>query len=275
RNFGRAGPYRRRERGGEHRVDLDGVHPRGRLHEAKRERAQPGTDLDHDIVGREIGGDHDPPYRVRVVHEVLSERLGWTDAERRREVAYLGRPQEPGWRRGHCHGPKTRSPVAEIPAHTASRSRPVASASPRTVIGMRYGALGRPRYGIWVRYGASVSTSICSGGVSRAASRNASAFLNVTVPAKLSTYPRRTHSAANGASPEKQCITTVPGAPSSSRMRRTSSCASRSWIISGLPTRFAIAMWARKLASCAARPSSPVRYVSSPVSPIARTRGLV
>jgi hypothetical protein len=68
-------------------------------------------------------------------------------------------------------------------------------------------------------------------------------------------------------------MTTVSGAPSSSSTRRTSAWASRSWMTSGLPYRFAIAMWARKLASWAPRPSGPVRYVSRPVSPIPRTRG--
>ena len=49
-------------------------------------------------------------------------------------------------------------------------------------------------------------------------------------------------------------MTTVSGAPSSSSTRSTSACASRSWMTSGLPDRLAIAMCARKLVSCAARP---------------------
>ena len=75
--------------------------------------------------------------------------------------------------------------MAEIDAHTSSKSRPSVAASARTVNGTRYGALGRPRYGIGVRNGASVSTRSWSSGVSRAASRRYAAFLKVTVPAKL------------------------------------------------------------------------------------------
>ena len=88
-----------------------------------------------------------------------------------------------------------------------------------------------------------------------AASRSAPALENVTVPAKLSMKPRLAHSAANAASPEKQCMTTRSGAPSSSSTLSTSAWASRSWMTRALPNRFAMAMWARKLASCGARPS--------------------
>jgi hypothetical protein len=61
------------------------------------------------------------------------------------------RPPAPlGWADIY-QGPKTRSPVAEIAAHSRSRSAPIVSASDRTVSGIRYDALGRPRYGIGVR----------------------------------------------------------------------------------------------------------------------------
>ncbi len=56
------------------------------------------------------------------------------------------------------------------------------------------GEFGLPRCGTGVRYGASVSASISSAGATSAASRRASAFLNVTLPAKLITYPASAHS---------------------------------------------------------------------------------
>ena len=66
------------------------------------------------------------------------------------------------------------------------------------------GEFGLPRCGTGVRYGASVSASISSAGATSAASRRESAFLNVTLPAKLITYPASAHCAAIAASPEKQ-----------------------------------------------------------------------
>ena len=48
------------------------------------------------------------------------------------------------------------------------------------------GAFGRPRNGVGVRNGASVSTRMRSRGVTASASRRFCAFLNVTLPAKLS-----------------------------------------------------------------------------------------
>ncbi len=107
--------------------------------------------------------------------------------------------------------------------------------------------------------GASVSTRTSSGGVTAAASRRCCAFLNVTFPAKLMKNPRRAHSFANAASPEKQWRTTRSGAPSASRIDRTSSWASRSWMTSAFPRSFAIAMCARNERCCAARPVSSVR----------------
>src|SRR5947207_11278284 len=47
--------------------------------------------------------------------------------------------------------------------------------------------------GIGVRNGASVSARIRSGGATAAASRSAGALVNVTVPAKLITYPAAAH----------------------------------------------------------------------------------
>ncbi len=69
-------------------------------------------------------------------------------------------------------------------------------------------------------------------------------------------------------------MTTRSGTPSSSRTRSTSSWASRSWITRVLPSRLARSMCRRNDSSWAARPSSPVRKWSSPVSPTARTRSL-
>ena len=72
------------------------------------------------------------------------------------------------------------------------------------VCAVRAGWFGLPRCGTGVRYGASVSASSRSAGAARAASRRSPAFLNVTLPAKLITYPASAHFSAIPASPEKQ-----------------------------------------------------------------------
>ena len=64
------------------------------------------------------------------------------------------------------------------------------------------------------------------------------------------------------------------GAPSSSRTRSTSSCASRSWMTSALPCALGqLDVPAERLLLHGAAAPSPVRKKSRPVSPIARTRG--
>ena len=88
----------------------------------------------------------------------------------------------------------------------------------------------------------------------------AAALAKVTVPAKLSRKPRRTHSAANSASPEKQWNTTFSGrSGASSRIRTTSSWASRSWICTALPRRWARSRCQRNASCCEPTPSGPVR----------------
>src|SRR3954454_2428566 len=142
----------------------------------------------------------------------------------------------------HQGPPNARAVFSSIARHRSARSSPRVSAIARTVTGTRYDALGRPRHGVGVRNGASVSTSTRSSGVTPRASRTGWAFLKVTVPAKLSHAPRSRHARAKRALPEKQCITHRSGAPSASITSRISSCASRSWTTSVLPSRRARSM---------------------------------
>jgi hypothetical protein len=94
-------------------------------------------------------------------------------------------------------------------AQKAARSRFLSDARNRIVCAVIAGELGLPRYGTGVRYGASVSARISSGGAASAAERSACAFLNVTFPAKLMTYPASAQRPAISASPEKQCSITL------------------------------------------------------------------
>ncbi len=84
----------RRERAGEQRVDLDRHDPGTGLEQAKSQRAQTGPDLDHDLARRDAGDPHDPPNRVRIMQEVLAERLGRAHPELRRERTDLGRSEQ-------------------------------------------------------------------------------------------------------------------------------------------------------------------------------------
>ena len=71
------------------------------------QRAQARADLEDDVVGPEVGGAHDPPDRVRVVQEVLPERLGRPQVELLGQLADRGGAQQPvgllGW--GAQRGP--------------------------------------------------------------------------------------------------------------------------------------------------------------------------
>ena len=138
-----------------------------------------------------------------------------------------------------------RSPVAVTSSHMSATPICLTLARHRTVCATIAGVLGLPRCGIGARNGASVSVRSRSGGATAAASRSAGALVNVTVPAKLITYPAAAHRLAIAASPEKQWNTTRSGGPSAARIASTSSCASRSWIISALPACLAISMCAR------------------------------
>ena len=65
-------------------VDLDDVHVRDARREVLREHAEPAADLQHDVVGRELGGARDHAEDVRVDQEVLAELAVRAHAELRR-----------------------------------------------------------------------------------------------------------------------------------------------------------------------------------------------
>ena len=80
---------------GQPRVDLDGHDAGRRRQQPQGQRAQPGPDLEDDVVGPEAGGAHDPPDRVGVVQEVLPERLGRPQVQLLGQLADRGRTQQP------------------------------------------------------------------------------------------------------------------------------------------------------------------------------------
>ena len=73
---------RARQRPGQHGVDLDRGDRRRGLEQGQGQRAQPGADLDHDVVGRDAGLADDPADRVGVDDEVLAALLGRPQVQR-------------------------------------------------------------------------------------------------------------------------------------------------------------------------------------------------
>src|SRR5262249_61610423 len=84
--------------------------------------------------------------------------------------------------RRHRSTPKTRAALARVSSAISSTSAPRARASASPTATTNAGSFSFPRYGSGARKGESVSTRMRSGGASRAASRNDSAFLNETIP---------------------------------------------------------------------------------------------
>jgi hypothetical protein len=94
-----------------------------------------------------------------------------------------------------------------------------------------------------------------SAGSSAAIARRSDEFLNVRMPVNEIERPSAIARIAKSRPPVKQCNTAGKGPlpVSSSRMRATSSSASRAWITSGSPVPRAAAMWVRKPRSWASR----------------------
>lgn len=86
-----------RQRGGQHLVDLDGGDPVGGLQQAQGQRAEARADLDHDIVGPDLGGPDDPADGVGVDDEILAALLGGADAQRGGQLADVGGAQQGAW----------------------------------------------------------------------------------------------------------------------------------------------------------------------------------
>src|SRR5215218_3690115 len=112
------------EVGLERPVDLDGVDVPRSVGESPREHAEPGPDLQHDVVRTELGESLDHGEDVRVGEEVLAELL-------------LG---------AHAHGRrKAAAAFASIRAASASGWSPRASARTATVWRTFAGSLRQPR----------------------------------------------------------------------------------------------------------------------------------
>ena len=73
---------------GQQLVDLHRDHPVGDLEQPQRQRAEPGTDLEHDVVGPDAGDGDDAADGVGVDDEVLPALLG--------RAAGRGGPRSPG-----------------------------------------------------------------------------------------------------------------------------------------------------------------------------------
>ena len=65
-------------------------------HQPEGKRAQPGADLDDDVVGAQLRGRDDAANRVRVVHEVLAELLRRGHPELAGQLADLNGSEEVG-----------------------------------------------------------------------------------------------------------------------------------------------------------------------------------
>ena len=156
----------RAERGAQLRleraIELDRVDEPCSLGEAAREDAETRADLEHDVRRAEIAESLDHAEDVLVDEEVLAQRL-------------LGRD-------GHAN-PNAAAAFAWVWAATASTVASRASARTRTVCTTFAGSFRVPRIGCGARYGLSVSTRILSAGTAPAASRRATAFGYVTLPA--------------------------------------------------------------------------------------------
>ena len=147
----------------ERAVDLDGVDERDPLGEVAREDAEPGADLEHDVLGLELGETADDAEDVLVDEEVLAEVLLRADGHER---------------------PKAAVAFASICASSSVGSSSRAAASAASVWTTFAGSFGRPRTGCGARYGLSVSASRRSAGTCVAATRRSDAFGKVTFPAK-------------------------------------------------------------------------------------------
>src|ERR687887_632977 len=158
-----------RERVRKRAVELDRVHARDAVGEIGGQDPEPRTDLEHDVLRRELREAADHAEDVLVDEEVLPELL-------------LGE-REPH------ESENAAAAFASSRAASSAGSSPRASASAATVWTTFAGSFGRPRRSWGLRYGLSVSARRRSGGTRRAGSRSSSAFGYVTLPANETEEP--------------------------------------------------------------------------------------
>ena len=202
-----------------------------------------------------LGSVPHPGFQRSLTTVTGRERRSWHATRRERRAAAALRRTSAGPSPGVAAGPtggssasrKTRSAVRRRRPPAARSGTPRSSARPRTVQGRQYGSFARPRCGCGVRNGASVSTSSWSAGTSRGGRAQRGGVAEGDRPGERQHVPGVHAQPAPSPRPRRSSgRSPSSGAPSSRRMRSTSSCASRSWIISGLPSRLARSMCRRK-----------------------------
>ena len=77
----------------QHRIDLDGGHPRAPVEQGKRQGTKARTDLQDVVVPVDAGRRNDSANSVGVVDEVLAEGFARPEVNLSRQVSYLGPPE--------------------------------------------------------------------------------------------------------------------------------------------------------------------------------------
>src|SRR5204862_1184896 len=150
------------QRGLEPRIDLDDVDMRGVLREVLGEHAEAAPDLEHHVVGTELGRAPYHPEQVRVDQEVLAQVAARADAEGLQAA-------QARLRRELAHQPNRRAAFASTACSSSAYAMPRRSAMKRAVCTTKAVWLRCLRTGCGVRYGASVSTRRRSSGTRSAA----------------------------------------------------------------------------------------------------------
>ena len=108
--------------------------------ESQGQAAQPGPDLEHDVVRRQARRPGDAADRVGVDDEVLPPALGRTQPELRGQRADVAAAEQAGPSVGLVdahHAPNARIALSYSSVHRAPSSTPRSAAIARTVWGMR------------------------------------------------------------------------------------------------------------------------------------------
>ena len=173
-------------------VELDGVDVGAALGEEPGEDAEARPDLEHDVVGVELGQPGDDAEDVVVDEEVLAERLLRCDAHGAGEAE--GRVGVP----------------VDLRARAPRAPSPRTSASAASVWRTFAGSLRLPRRGWGARYGLSVSARILSAGTAAAALPEVDRLRVRDVAGEGDVVPAARAAVSSRSGAEKQWRTTVP-----------------------------------------------------------------
>ena len=97
----------------QHRVDLDGGHPRAAIEQCQRQRAQSWPDLENVVVAVDSGGRNHTAHGICVVNKVLAERFTRSKVELFGEMPNFGSTQQ-----SNCQDAPT------LPLHTGHAPQP-------------------------------------------------------------------------------------------------------------------------------------------------------